>query len=76
VSSHALAADAPQRADGQVVDVHSRPTLVFLYSPTSGGSRRVEGFSLKSCNADTTTRPSHFAASTTKHDTTLPPVSA
>lgn len=23
---------------------NSRPTLVFLYSPTSGGSRRAEGF--------------------------------
>lgn len=44
MSSHALATDAPQRAHEQVVDVQSRPTLVFFYSPTSGASRRVEGF--------------------------------
>ena len=40
MSSHAQAADAPRR----VVDAQSRPTLVFFYSPTSGGSRRVDGF--------------------------------
>lgn len=40
VTSPARATSAPRRA----VDAPSRPTLVFFYSPTSGGSRRVDGF--------------------------------
>ena len=33
-----------QPAHAQLVDRVAKPILVFLYSPTSGGSRRAEGF--------------------------------
>jgi hypothetical protein len=33
-----------QPARAQLVDRVAKPILVFLYSPTSGGSRRAEGF--------------------------------
>jgi thioredoxin-like negative regulator of GroEL len=44
VNSHAQVADPARLAPEQSVDRQSKPTLVFFYSPTSGGSRRAEGF--------------------------------
>lgn len=37
-------ADPVRQAQEKIVDKQSKPTLVFFYSPTSGGSRGAEGF--------------------------------
>jgi hypothetical protein len=44
VNSHAQVADPARPAQGADRGQSSKPTLVFFYSPTSGGSRRAEGF--------------------------------
>jgi thioredoxin-like negative regulator of GroEL len=44
VISHAQVADSARPAQGAARGQSSKPTLVFFYTPTSGGSRRADGF--------------------------------
>ena len=36
--------DATRQATARTGEIAQRPTLLFFHSPTSGGSRRVEGY--------------------------------
>lgn len=44
MNPHSQTADPVRPAQATIVDRQTKPTLVFFYSPTSGSSRRTEGF--------------------------------